>query len=307
MSWPRGTHSFPVGWEPRAHRGVRLARQIAHVTSTMGVAFLYAVLKLLLTAILRRVGPLEFTSAAAARQHRAVLFILSSINALVVIRHHLWIEAPKLWHRGKLFPDYLTSVRAMDAEKQLKQSQEQSDGQMTSGILHDDLAAIVEEKRQHQLHAERLLLAVNGYLVHDLIALGPSGWRAYPVDLFHHLVGIGLTSNCLLRLEHTYPFCSMMLIAESSTLFLNAMWFCREFPNTIAGLVAKLRLQGLLRSATPGDAVKVLGETLIPRLFLLLFTYTRIFSMTVGLIKLNRTKIPEESRTAKENEWTKNG
>ena len=277
----------------------------SHVTSTFAVACLYAALKLIITAVLRRIGPMEFATASSSRQHRAVLYILSSINALLMIRHHLWVELPILWQQGRLFPDFLTSVRALDAQKRLQQSAS-AQGPMAVEV-RTALTQIDNERQEHQRQAERLLLSVNGYLVHDLLALGPSGWRAYPLDLFHHLVGIGVVSNSLFRLEHTYPFCAMLLVSESSTLLLNGMWFCREFPTAVGNVVSKWGLKGALRSSTPAEAAKVLGETLLPRLFFLLFTYTRIFSMSVGFLQLNRTRIPIESCTEAEISRTANG
>ena len=298
------------------------------VLPTLKVAGLYAVIRWFINLALKRWGSVEFTKASAARQHRAILYILSTINALIMVAYHLIDEVPRMVKRKAEFADMLTAVHAIDAESKLSTLESASieravgeDGQESHERIvlssrHatevDDLQRLVEAKRKHVAALRKLLLAFNGYFVHDLIASGPEGWRQYPVDIVHHFLGIGIVSNTILRLEHCYPFCSIVMFPEVSTIFLNLMWLCREFPQSAARLlrICGLAALGPATSANTASAtplVEFFTDKVFARLFFGFFTYTRIYGMTAILWKANTTAIPATSLLQSEKEQIADG
>eukprot|EP00163_Fabomonas_tropica_P018056 TRINITY_DN3205_c1_g1_i2.p1 TRINITY_DN3205_c1_g1~~TRINITY_DN3205_c1_g1_i2.p1 ORF type:complete len:279 (+),score=56.04 TRINITY_DN3205_c1_g1_i2:196-1032(+) len=67
-----------------------------------------------------------------------------------------------------------------------------------------------------------------GYFIHDFWATRQE-WAQYPADVFHHLLAIGLNGAfATIQPEALMPVYPKFGICESSTLFLNTMWFCRK-------------------------------------------------------------------------------
>lgn len=64
-----------------------------------------------------------------------------------------------------------------------------------------------------------------GYFVHDFVATQPD-WFEYPADFFHHLVALMLALVTLRNRAVPQLLPSFMLV-ETSTIFLNVVWFFR--------------------------------------------------------------------------------
>lgn len=64
-----------------------------------------------------------------------------------------------------------------------------------------------------------------GYLLHDLIATRHD-WATHRANLFHHIAGLGLLTTVLAN-RTTVPLVPSFALVETSTVFLNIMWFMR--------------------------------------------------------------------------------
>lgn len=51
-------------------------------------------------------------------------------------------------------------------------------------------------------------------------------WVSHPADLWHHLMGISITSAAM-AIPRIAPFIPMFVVVELSTIFLNLMWLLR--------------------------------------------------------------------------------
>jgi hypothetical protein len=118
---------------------------------------------------------------------------------------------------------------------------------------------------------ERLM----GYLLADFAV---TNWREYPTDAFHHASALFL-SYSVLRYDTGAAVRRLMCQTELSTVFLNAMWFAREY-----ALAPQSRLgRGALRAVPLAFAATFFAVRLVvfPREILLLMgrgDFARIFN-----------------------------
>jgi len=67
------------------------------------------------------------------------------------------------------------------------------------------------------------------YFLNDLAA-SFNGWWEYPVELIHHLIGLGvLGPSITANSKAVFEVAPKFMILETSTVILNLMWFLREF------------------------------------------------------------------------------
>ena len=80
------------------------------------------------------------------------------------------------------------------------------------------------------LRKRALLDSFIGYLVHDALAVLPE-WRQNGSIIGHHVAVVALTGYVRTRFHALFDIAAPMMRLESSTVFLNAFWFTREYPD----------------------------------------------------------------------------
>ena len=157
-------------------------------------------------------GKAIWDGLSAERQDRAVLYLLSTINAtmLTVIglknMYHIYKTSPKR-KRGENLLDYLNRLSMVSTERE---------DQVVEGY--------------------GVLNLMSGYMLHDFVKTIHE-WAKYKDQWFHHAVSLGLLSSVigLSRMPEARSYAGLgnsIVIMDASTVFLNICWFLRETGRT---------------------------------------------------------------------------
>lgn len=156
----------------------------------------------------RLFGEAAWAGMSGDRQHRAVLYVLSTVNAAA-----------------------LTAIGLKNMAEIYRSSPPKRPDELVLEYLNR-LSQTSMEREEHVVEGYGALNLMSGYMLHDFLSTIHE-WARYKDQWFHHVFSLGLLGSIFqfARIPQARQYVGLgnsIVIMDASTVFLNLCWFLRE-------------------------------------------------------------------------------